>query len=399
MKVLVMSFPVPSHLMPMVPLCWALRAAGHEVLLASQPGFTPVARSVAINSVGIGESFASYSAPEAAPGEEPAIDWNKRQFPLPACGERDTEDGRIIWQHVAAHASQPAFTEYEEYLQVAHDWGADLVIHDPFAPVGRLVGAVLGIPVVAHRFGLDLTTGPFEERVRDLLEAPAWFLGLPEVPGSTLTVDPCPPSLQVSGAPPGQLVRYVPFNGTGELPRWALARPAGRRICVCLGRSLGDHNPAIFRNTVQAVSALDDAEVLVAAAPESREFIGEVADNVRILESFPVQLVLPSCDLFVHQGGSGTGLTSSAMGVPQLVVPQMGDEFDYGRNLANKGAGINLPTADEQSDVDHIRSSAAAVLADPGYGDAAAKLRAEIESTPHPGALVPVLEMLVAKGR
>ncbi|GAA3035986.1 hypothetical protein GCM10020000_11910 [Streptomyces olivoverticillatus] len=37
MRVLIIPSPVTTHFMPMIPLAWALRAAGHELLVAGQP--------------------------------------------------------------------------------------------------------------------------------------------------------------------------------------------------------------------------------------------------------------------------------------------------------------------------------------------------------------------------
>src|SRR5690349_17741502 len=42
MRVLLTSWAWPSHFMPLVPLGWALQAAGHEVHVASQPRLAPV---------------------------------------------------------------------------------------------------------------------------------------------------------------------------------------------------------------------------------------------------------------------------------------------------------------------------------------------------------------------
>src|SRR5262245_27414949 len=42
MRVLMTSWAWPSHYLPMVPLGWALRAAGHEVRVASQPALGQV---------------------------------------------------------------------------------------------------------------------------------------------------------------------------------------------------------------------------------------------------------------------------------------------------------------------------------------------------------------------
>lgn len=40
MRVLFTTAPLPGHLYPMVPLAWALRAAGHQVLVAAPENFS-----------------------------------------------------------------------------------------------------------------------------------------------------------------------------------------------------------------------------------------------------------------------------------------------------------------------------------------------------------------------
>ncbi|MEV0056718.1 nucleotide disphospho-sugar-binding domain-containing protein [Saccharopolyspora shandongensis] len=397
MKVLVMTYSAAyaagDHLMVMVPLCGALRAAGHEVLLACPPEFAPIARSVAINTICVGESRAPVEAEEQPQEETRDANPSLLSFPLSACGRRESEVGRRIWEFTASNALHFAFPHFEEYVRAGHDWGAELVIHDPFAALASLVGAVLGIPAVAHRWGVDPTTGPFAERTRELLQVPAWFAGLPDAPSPALVLDPCPPSLQAPEAPPGHLVRYVPNHGSGVLPQWALRRPAKPRICIALSPSLGDRNPGLFDRVVAAVSGLAGAEVIV-AGPGDREHPG-----VDVFEPAPLPLFLSATDLLVHDGASKAGLTAAALGVPQLVLPQMAEQFDYGRALAKQGAGISLSTAEEQEDVALVRSSAAAVLDVSGYRVAAHDLRAEIESVPPPADAVPVLEALVARGR
>ena len=42
MRVLFATYPERTHFLAMVPLAWALRTAGHEVRVASQPTFTDV---------------------------------------------------------------------------------------------------------------------------------------------------------------------------------------------------------------------------------------------------------------------------------------------------------------------------------------------------------------------
>jgi hypothetical protein len=42
MKVLIVTFPAPSHYFPLVPMGWALRASGHDVRVACPASFAGV---------------------------------------------------------------------------------------------------------------------------------------------------------------------------------------------------------------------------------------------------------------------------------------------------------------------------------------------------------------------
>jgi UDP:flavonoid glycosyltransferase YjiC (YdhE family) len=384
MRVLTVTPPGSSHLAAMVPLCWALRAAGHEVLVAALPDSVSAARGAGLNVVEIGTEQPT----DEGPGED--------MFPAEAAGQRDTDLGRFIWHLLATDMAQHATDNVEEWLRVARAWGPDLLLVDPMALAGRILQGVLGVPAVAHRWGVDPTAGPFEEKVQELLAPLCGRLGLPGLPAPTLVIDPCPPSLQAEDAPTGQLIRYVPHNGTASLPEWALTRPAGRRICVCMGGTvMALAGPRSFLRTVDALAGLDDVDAVAALTPADRHTVGELPAGIRVVESLPLNLFLGTCDLLIHHGGSGTGLTGTSFGLPQLVLPQLADEFDYGRRLAEAGAGISIPDAAGQSDVDGIRAAITKLLADPGYAEAAQRLRAEIDAAPAPDTAVGVLEDLV----
>src|SRR5579859_2045785 len=45
MKVMVASWAAPTHYFPMVPLAVGLRAAGHDVIVATQPSLVPAVRA------------------------------------------------------------------------------------------------------------------------------------------------------------------------------------------------------------------------------------------------------------------------------------------------------------------------------------------------------------------
>jgi len=54
MKVLFTTWAWPSHFFPLVPLAWALRAAGHEVRVASGPELAGTIRASGLPAVSVG---------------------------------------------------------------------------------------------------------------------------------------------------------------------------------------------------------------------------------------------------------------------------------------------------------------------------------------------------------
>src|SRR5262245_47355088 len=78
MRVLFTTFAWPSHYFPMVPLAWALRAAGHDVRMTSQPELLPTMRDSGLLATAVGRDLdvanprRESPAPDPAPAEDPA---------------------------------------------------------------------------------------------------------------------------------------------------------------------------------------------------------------------------------------------------------------------------------------------------------------------------------------
>lgn len=390
MRVLTIPPPAAGHISAMVPLCWALRAAGHEVLVAGQPDVLPAARSAGLNTARAGEAAELTGAlSDTLPPE---------MFPAPIFGQRDTDYGRMAWEMTARERVAHAEKHLDDYIAVARAWRPDIVLSEPITVVSRVLGGVLGLPVVCQRWGVDPTAGPFEDAANTLLAPLCERHGLPGLPGYDLVIDPCPPSLQVVDAPPGRRFRYVPHNGAGLLPDWATERGERPRVCVCLGGTVMNlTGPAPLLNLLAAFEGLD-VEVIAALTAENRAAVGELPAAVRVVESLPLNLFLDTCDLLAHHGGSGTGLTATALGIPQLVLPQFADEFDYGIRLAEAGAGITVPDRDGQHDVAGLRAAVKELLGSPGFRDAAGELRDELRAAPPLTEAVPLMEALVRQG-
>ncbi|UQX05456.1 nucleotide disphospho-sugar-binding domain-containing protein [Streptomyces sp. RerS4] len=387
MRVLAISTPVSTHLTPLVPLLWALRSAGHELLVVGRDDVLGAAASAGLNAVGIGSRLdLDDLLIERLGGRRPLQSWGRPE-------REQLSNVGSLWMPQTVDVL-PA------YLELAREFGPDLIVSDPLEYISLIVGRTLDVPVVQQRWGVD----PISDQTRPA--AGTWFrrqleeLGLTELPRPAVMLDPCPPSLQLAGITPGAPMRYVPFNGNGPLPSWARGadggRGARRRVAVSLGgRTLAYNGVPLMRAVLQGLGELPDTEVFATVEEEYRAALGTVPENVRLVDPVPLHLVFGSCDAVVHHGGSGTAMTATTFGLPQLVLPQLADQFWHADALAAAGAGISIQDAAEQEDPSRIRDAVAALLDEADYAKAAGRLSAEAASLPAPSRIVADLEELV----
>ncbi|PWI45376.1 nucleotide disphospho-sugar-binding domain-containing protein [Streptomyces sp. ICBB 8177] len=387
MRVLMFNTPVSTHFTPQVPLAWALRAAGHEVLAAVQPDVVPTVESAGLNAVALGDP---YRAGDMLTGGMTGT--TKRMIEVRGRTKpEEMASGARAW---VVHAKYLL----PEYLDFARAYRPDLILSDMLEFTSLIVGGVLGVPVVHHRWGLDPISTPARPHARLGLKGTCERLGLPGLPDPTVLLDPVPEELRLADATPGVPIRYVPFNGPGLMPEWLrLEKPEGRRVVVSLGsRAILLNGPRHVATVLSAFEGMDDVEVLATVPAADHGALEGLPGNVRLIEPVPLHLLLPTCDAIVHHGGAGTAMTSTAAGVPQLALPELLDMFTTGDRLAAAGAGITLDTAQAQADVPLLRDSIRALLTEPSYTTAAQSLRRSMESMPSPARVVQDLEELAA---
>jgi UDP:flavonoid glycosyltransferase YjiC (YdhE family) len=259
------------------------------------------------------------------------------------------------------------------------------------------VAAALGVPAVRHVHGVDVTHQA-RDVVPELIEPLTGRLGLDgvEILGD-LTVDPCPPSMQIPVAVARQPVRYVPYNGPAVMPRWLWRRSSRPLVCITWGTSttrlVGD-DAFLPPRVIEMISGLG-WEIVVSLAGHdvaALRALDRCPDDVRVVESVPLHLLLPTCDVVIHQGGNGTILTAVHDGVPQLVLPQLPDQMFHADRLADTSAGIVLRPS--QVDTGSVRTGVETLLADGTYRAATLRLREELLAQRAPADIVPDLEAL-----
>lgn len=378
----------PSHLRPMVPLAWALTAAGHQVVVACPPNMVGGPQSLGLSAVGFGEPFDQ-------------IEMIKSRLPAGVRSPIERWGGRVDparYGGIGRGISMAAAARVDSLLEFARDWRPDAVIHEPTEVTGRLVAGALGIPAFRHRWGVDTFGEEFEQALRESLHDTCERLGFDSAGlTSSGALDPCPASMQLATADPGTPMRYVAHNGAGEVPPWTLRRGKRPRVSVTLGTitvELGGVD--LLKGVLEALGRLD-VEVVAALRPQEVELVGALPDDVTVVEGLPIDLFMGTCDLAINHGGSGSVYTSVAHGIPQLVLPQLLHEFETGDALERIGAGLSLDTPEQQGDVSLLGDAIGKILDDGGYLEAAGRLADENAARPAPSEVAEELVSLVAR--
>ena len=399
MRVLFTCQAALPHLYPLVPLAWALRAAGHEVRIASEARMAEPIVHTGLPAVALRSSLARTQSERerivtAIYTQEPwPSDWALRLDTLSA-------EQLAYLELIGNSLINAADAVTDELLDLATDWRPDLVVYDAISFAGAVVAERLGVPAVRHLFGT--ASLPRIELASDREPLPGYVRmfesrGLRVMLDPAVVVDPTPPSMRLMSEVDSWDMRYVPYNGPGLLPDWLARPPAGPRVCVTWGhtsaRALGPGAADPYREAIDALAELG-AEIVVVTTAEQIELLGALPAGVRTAASVPLNLVLPSCDLLVQQGGDGTTLSALAAGVPSLVISRKPDaELPAGR-LAAAGAGLHLryqELRDHPASAEIIRDALGKLLADVAYRQAAQRLREEILAAPPPADLVPRL--------
>lgn len=383
MRVLVTTWAWPSHYHPLVPVSWALVAAGHEVRVATQPGGGEALRRPGLVLHEIGD-----------PVDFPAL------FGRMAAGLAG-KNGPGGAQDALAARAEVNGALLDELVPLAGRLRPDLVLHNPATQAGPLLAALLGVPAVrvlpgpdfgyrAKGSGLDAGAALTAVRARH---------GLSEVDLSgTLTLDPCPAALRVEAAYRRQPMRHVPFTGHVTAPVLPERPAGGPRVCVTWGATvptLGAAAPAL-EPVVDALAELA-GEVVVGDVTAEPGLSAPDERGVRVAGAVPLPVLLPECDLLVSQGGAGTVLAALLAGIPHLIVPQIADQGFNAELVERAGAGRALPASD--CDPAQLRRLAGELLADQSYRAAARRAGAEMTQLPSPAEVVGVLAELTETNR
>ncbi|MGW2425625.1 nucleotide disphospho-sugar-binding domain-containing protein [Streptomyces sp. NPDC001709] len=389
MRVLFTAWAWPPHYFPLVPLAWATRNAGHEIRVAGPPA--------------LADAITHSGQPAVEVGAD--VDFTELTRSTMDIG-REAEATPELWRELRKPKGEKALhmfatiaeTMVDDLVDFARAWQPDLVVHSPTSYAGAIAASAVGVPNVRVLMAPDIAYRGRHAEPALLADMCARHSVTDMAPLGTLTLDPCPPRIQIPVDYPRRLMRYIPYNGPAEMPHWLLDPSARPRVCITWGTTLAavNTNLVLAGRMIEAVADLD-VEVVVTVAPSHRELLGTLPDNVRVVEGLPLHLLLPSCSLMVHQGGNGTTMTGMVSGVPQLIVPQFPDQAFVAERMSSAGAAnVLLP---EDATASEVRARVGDLLQNPRWARDAARLRDEAAAQPAPTDLVPALEELAHGGR
>lgn len=337
MKVLFVSSPGLGHLFPLIPLAWAFRADGHDVVIAMAEHAERAALS-GLEVVDIAPHFSSVAAFEQVAKDSP--DFMTTVATRPAIDLAE-------WGVQIAAVNRPLI---DGLITLTDDFKPDLVVYEHGATAGLFAAARAGVPAVQRNHGAFATGG--------MHEAIAGFLGdffekydLPHpLPKPIVSIESFPPSMIVGREPEGWFMRWVPYGG-GEVhgDRWPTASDQPQVVV-----SMGTIELQAFGlgavESIIAAAAKVDAEFVLALGDLDVNPLRPLPSNVRSVGWTTLHRLLRQSTAVVHHGSGGMIMTAIEACTPQLLAPDARDMFQHSGRDAVRKLGVGLvSTADEVS--------------------------------------------------
>lgn len=379
MRILVSTSPSFGLYFPVVPLAWALRAAGHDVLVTS-----PENMAETVNGSGL--PFAPCAGP--LPMKDIMLfDRAGRPIELP-----DSEEELLA--HTGRAFGRLAARSLDGLLALAKQWEPDVVVGEPHSYAAAAAAAVQGVPFVEHGIGLgypkvidECGAAEFAPELRQL--------GLDALPAADMVVDTCPQGVHPGAALPSHRpMGYVPFSTPGTVPSWVFEKRERPRLLLTLGTVPVPNRVELFRTLLRMLSEVG-VDLVLAVEDEVVEQLAPLPESVLAAGWISLDSVLPSCDLIVHHCGAGTVMAALRSGLPQVLIPHTVEQFDSARRLDAYGAARRIPL--EEMAPEQVLGAVRALLDDPSYREKAHALRDELAALPSPGATVAAVEELAAR--
>lgn len=116
--------------------------------------------------------------------------------------------------------------------------------------------------------------------------------------------------------------------------------------------------------------------------------------NVFLIKNTPHRWLFPQMAAIVHHGGAGTTGAALSAGVPSLIIPHFGDQYYWGRRVAELGVGPE-PIERKKLSAERLVAALSTALHDSGMREQAASLGAKISAENGVGKAVEVIRKYI----
>ena len=354
MRMLLTGCPSAGHVLPMMSIADAAGAAGIETAVLSSGDLAAVVAPTRLLPAG--------------PSTEDMIGETVRRT-----GSHPAQPGPAA---VEMFAGVRVDLGFDEALRQAEEFGPDFLVCEEFDFVGPMVAAALGVPWVAHGIS-GAVPEALLDAMRERLSGEYLSRSLTPVPRTAL-VDPYPDVLRSAGElPAADRITIRPVangHGSAQAP-WQGVESDLPLALVTVGTTvLDDAALAVLATSVAA------AGFTVIVTARADQLPADVDPRVHPVGFVPLSELLPSVDLVVTAGGTGTLLAALAHGLPMVVRPFVADQPWNAARLADLGAGIVIDDPAEAGD------AARRIAENPKYREAARSAAAEMTSMNSPAA-------------
>jgi hypothetical protein len=154
MRILMSTWGWRSHFYCLVPLGWALQAAGHEVRVASHPSMVEAITSAGLAAVPLGKDLDFAEAFADRIGEVGRLDADEAGTDGPGT---DDQVGGQVEPAITADGGVVRFADalLDELVTFGQAYQPDLMIWEPFNLAAAVAAAALDVPGVLQLWGPD----------------------------------------------------------------------------------------------------------------------------------------------------------------------------------------------------------------------------------------------------
>ncbi|MEV0902875.1 glycosyltransferase [Actinoplanes sp. NPDC049802] len=248
----------------------------------------------------------------------------------------------------------------------------DVVVADQQTWAGAYAAAEAGLPWATSASTSAELCDPYPPNVHDWLRGrfthQRWVAD-PRMSPHLILAFSVPALAGPAGAPPA--VRWIGPAPQDDPGTWTPPWPTGKPLAlVTLGTQSTGTGARFLRECAAALAARPGLNAVIA---DPGRVAGQCPATIHVTPWVPQQAVLRHAALVICHGGHNTVTESLWHGLPLVVAPIRDDQTIVASQVVNAGAGVRLRFA--HATAAHIGAAVDAVLTDPGYARAAARIR------------------------